>query len=158
MGSRGSHLGTWASFRIERLIVETCTIKPFFLVEEPLILRGQLLAYMYLDLGGIQNGSPGDPVWLPPESHFGYSSFISVHPSLANLKNPRRGRVTLGSWHAVIVFIIEKNARYSYIFRSLSICDRFRAKYCRVPARWGLQQTTLAPGSDETWARDPLVR
>ena len=33
--------------------------------------------------------------------------------------------------------------------------------YCRVPARWGLQQTTSAPGSDETiitWARDPLVR
>ena len=28
--------------------------------------------------------------------------------------------------------------------------------YCRVPARWGLQQTTLAPGSDETRARDPL--
>ena len=26
--------------------------------------------------------------------------------------------------------------------------------YCRVPARWGLQQTTLAPGSDETRARD----
>ncbi len=30
-------------------------------------------------------------------------------------------------------------------------------KYCRIPARWGLQQTTLAPGSDETRARDPLV-
>ena len=30
--------------------------------------------------------------------------------------------------------------------------------YCRVPARWGVQQTTLAPGSNETWARDPLVR
>ncbi len=29
---------------------------------------------------------------------------------------------------------------------------------CRVPARWGLQQTTLATGSNETWARDPLVR
>ncbi len=27
--------------------------------------------------------------------------------------------------------------------------------YCRVPARWGLQQIVLAPGSDETWARDP---
>ncbi len=30
--------------------------------------------------------------------------------------------------------------------------------YCFVPARWGLQQTTLAPGSDETRAKDPLVR
>ncbi len=30
--------------------------------------------------------------------------------------------------------------------------------YCHVPARWGLQQTTLAPGSNETRARDPLVR
>ena len=29
--------------------------------------------------------------------------------------------------------------------------------YCRVPARWGLQQTTLAPGSDETQARDPKI-
>ena len=29
---------------------------------------------------------------------------------------------------------------------------------CRVPARWGPQQTTLAPGSNETRARDPLVR
>ncbi len=27
--------------------------------------------------------------------------------------------------------------------------------YCCVPARWGLQQTTLAPGRDGTWARDP---
>ena len=32
-----------------------------------------------------------------------------------------------------------------------------RAKYCRVPARWGLRRTTLAPGSDETRTRDPLV-
>ncbi len=30
--------------------------------------------------------------------------------------------------------------------------------YCRVPVKWGLQQTTLDPGSDETRARDPLVR
>ena len=30
--------------------------------------------------------------------------------------------------------------------------------YCRRPARWVLQQTTLAPGSEETRARDPLVR
>ena len=29
---------------------------------------------------------------------------------------------------------------------------------CRVPSRWGLRQTTLAPGSDETRTRDPLVR
>ena len=28
----------------------------------------------------------------------------------------------------------------------------------KMPARWGLQQTTLAPGNDETQARDPLVR
>ncbi len=28
--------------------------------------------------------------------------------------------------------------------------------YCHVPARCGLQQTTLAPGSDETRARDPF--
>ena len=27
-----------------------------------------------------------------------------------------------------------------------------------MPARWGLQQTTLAPGSDKTQARNPLVR
>ncbi len=27
-----------------------------------------------------------------------------------------------------------------------------------MPARWGLQQTTLAPGSNKTRARDPLVR
>ena len=27
-----------------------------------------------------------------------------------------------------------------------------------MPARWGLQQTTLAPGTDKTRARDPLVR
>ncbi len=31
-------------------------------------------------------------------------------------------------------------------------------KYCRVPARRGLQRTALAPGSDETRTRDPLVR
>ncbi len=30
--------------------------------------------------------------------------------------------------------------------------------YCRLPARWGLQQTTLAPGIDETRARDPNDR
>ncbi len=30
--------------------------------------------------------------------------------------------------------------------------------YCHVLARWGLQQTTLAPGSNKTPARDPLVR
>ena len=29
--------------------------------------------------------------------------------------------------------------------------------YFHVPARWGLQQTTLASGSDKTRARDPLV-
>ncbi len=28
-------------------------------------------------------------------------------------------------------------------------------KYFHMPARWGLQQTTLAPGSDKTRARDP---
>ncbi len=32
------------------------------------------------------------------------------------------------------------------------------AIYCCVPLRWGLQQTTSAPGSDEPRARDPLVR
>ncbi len=31
-------------------------------------------------------------------------------------------------------------------------------QYSSVPARWGLQQATLDPGSDETWVRDPLVR
>ncbi len=30
--------------------------------------------------------------------------------------------------------------------------------YCHVPVGWGLQQTTLAPGSNKTWARDPPVR
>ncbi len=30
--------------------------------------------------------------------------------------------------------------------------------YCRVPARRGLRKTALAPGSDETRTRDPLVR
>ncbi len=28
--------------------------------------------------------------------------------------------------------------------------------YCRVPTRWGLRPTTLAPGSDKTRVRDPL--
>ena len=33
--------------------------------------------------------------------------------------------------------------------------SRGQPLYCSVPARWGLQKTTLAPGSDETRARDP---
>ena len=38
------------------------------------------------------------------------------------------------------------------------LCVRFGNTYCRMGARWALQQTTLARGSDETRARDPLVR
>ena len=34
--------------------------------------------------------------------------------------------------------------------------DRHFHYHCRVPARWGLRQTTLAPGSDKIRARDPL--
>ncbi len=30
--------------------------------------------------------------------------------------------------------------------------------HCHVPARCGLQQTTLAPGSDKTRARDPSYK
>ncbi len=32
------------------------------------------------------------------------------------------------------------------------------AIYCRVPVRRGLCKTAMAPGSDETRFRDPLVR
>ncbi len=28
--------------------------------------------------------------------------------------------------------------------------------YCQMPAGWGLQQTTLAPGSDKTWGQGPF--
>ncbi len=40
----------------------------------------------------------------------------------------------------------------------ISVSRSILPVYCRVPARLGLQQTTLAPGSNETRARDPLVR
>ena len=44
------------------------------------------------------------------------------------------------------------------IMTSISIWHYTLIKeYCHVPARWGLQQTTLAPGSDETRARDPKI-
>ena len=47
---------------------------------------------------------------------------------------------------------------YYLTANSIKSCITKVERYCHVPARLGLQQTTLAPGSDETRARDPLVR
>ncbi len=40
---------------------------------------------------------------------------------------------------------------FRLVFACLFLLNRLPIyKYCRVPARWGLRQTTLAPGSDKT--------